>query len=170
LGKCSPTSPASSGGHEEEENRSSLNFYNGVFGLEKSRIMEIVNRATEELIKMANMGGPLWVRSVETGREILNYDEYVKEFAVQNSCSDKPKTFIEASRDSEVVFMDLPRLLQTFLDVVSVRHVRGCIFIYKECFIGDDVTTRYIYIYFLMNLIQIKGLRQQLEYASTNLL
>lgn len=143
MGKFSPTYPSSSAGHEEEENRSSLDFYNGIFGLEKSRIMEIVNRATEELIKMANMGEPLWVRSVETGREILNYDEYVKEFAVENSCSGKPKTFIEASRDSEVVFMDLPHLLQTFLDVVSVRHVRGCLNIYKECFIGD-VTTTYI--------------------------
>ncbi|KAK7381653.1 hypothetical protein VNO80_00199 [Phaseolus coccineus] len=127
LGKCSPTSPASSAGHDEEENRSSLNFYNGVFGLEKSRIMEIVNRATEELIKMANMGGPLWVRSVETGREILNYDEYVKEFAVENSCSEKPKTFIEASRDSEVVFMDLPHLLQTFLDVNKWKEMFPCL-------------------------------------------
>jgi len=79
------------------------------------------------------MGEPLWVRSVETGREILNYDEYVKEFAAENSSSDKPKTFIEASRDSEVVFMDLPHLLQTFLDVVSVIiHVRGSINMYKE--------------------------------------
>ncbi|WVZ21896.1 hypothetical protein V8G54_000440 [Vigna mungo] len=127
LGKCSPTSPASSAGHDEEENRSSLDFYNGVFGLEKSRIMEIVNRATEELVKMANMGEPLWVRSVETSREILNYDEYVKEFAVKNSSSDKPKTFIEASRDSEVVFMDLPHLLQTFLDVNQWKEMFPCL-------------------------------------------
>ncbi|XP_027906440.1 homeobox-leucine zipper protein GLABRA 2-like isoform X2 [Vigna unguiculata] len=127
LGKYSPTSPATSSGRDEEENRSSLDFYNGVFGLEKSRIMEIVNRASEELIKMANMGEPLWVRSVETGREILNYDEYVKEFAAENSSSDKPKTFIEASRDSEVVFMDLPHLLQTFLDVNQWKEMFPCL-------------------------------------------
>lgn len=79
---------------------------------------------------MANMGEPLWVRSVETGRDILNYDEYVKEFEVENSGSERPKTFIEASRETEVVFMDLPRLLQSFLDVVSVRHVPMCMNIY----------------------------------------
>lgn len=86
---------------------------------------------------MANMGEPLWVRSVETGRDILNYDEYVKEFEVENSGSERPKTFIEASRETEVVFMDLPRLLQSFLDVVSVRHICLCINIYKECTIGN---------------------------------
>ncbi|KAK7389555.1 hypothetical protein VNO78_24699 [Psophocarpus tetragonolobus] len=129
LGKFSPrsTSPTSSAGHDEEEHRSSLDFYNGIFGLEKPRIMEIVNRATEELIKMANMGDPLWVRSVETGREILNYDEYVKEFAVENSSSDRPKTFIEASREIEVVFMDLPRLLQSFLDVNQWKEMFPCL-------------------------------------------
>ncbi|KAL2338066.1 hypothetical protein Fmac_012512 [Flemingia macrophylla] len=120
LGKCSPrtTSPSySAGHHDEEENRSSLDFYNGIFGLEKSRIMDIVNRATEELIKMANMGEPLWLRSVETGREILNYDEYVKEFALESSCRERPNTFIEASRESEVVFVDLSQLVQILLDV-----------------------------------------------------
>ena len=84
-----------------------MDFYNGIFGLDKSR-----------------------VRSVETGRDILNYDEYVKEFEVENSGSERPKTFIEASRETEVVFMDLPRLLQSFLDVVSVRHVPMCMNIY----------------------------------------
>ncbi|CAJ1951143.1 unnamed protein product [Sphenostylis stenocarpa] len=129
LGKCSPTSPTSCAGHghDEEENRSSFDFYNGIFGLEKSRLVEIVNRATEELIKMANMGEPLWVRSVEAGREILNYDEYVKEFAVENLCGDRPKAFIEASRDTEVVFMDLPQLLQTFLDVNHWKEMFPCL-------------------------------------------
>ncbi|KAL5160395.1 Homeobox-leucine zipper protein GLABRA 2 [Glycine soja] len=86
----SPTT-SSAGHHDEEENRSSLDFYNGIFGLDKSRIMDIANRATEELIKMANMGEPLWVRSVETGRDILNYDEYVKEFEVENSGSERQR-------------------------------------------------------------------------------
>ncbi|RDX88552.1 Homeobox-leucine zipper protein GLABRA 2, partial [Mucuna pruriens] len=129
LGKCSPrtTSPSSSAGHDEEESRSSLAFYNGIFGLEKSRITDIVNRATEEFIKMANMGEPLWVRSVETGREILNYDEYVKEFAVENSCTERPKTFIEVSRETGLVFMDLPRLVQSFLDVNQWKEMFPCL-------------------------------------------
>jgi len=84
--------------------------------------MDIVNQAMEELIKMATMGEPLWLRSFETGREILNYDEYVKEFAVENSSSGKPKRSIEASRDTGVVFVDLPRLVQSFLDVVRITY------------------------------------------------
>ncbi|XP_027344758.1 homeobox-leucine zipper protein GLABRA 2-like [Abrus precatorius] len=129
VGKSSPgtTSPSCSAGHNEEENRNSLCFYKGIFGLEKSRIMDIVNQATEELVKMANMGEPLWLRSVETGREILNYDEYVKQFAVENSCSERPKTFIEASREVGVVFVDLSRLVQSFLDVNQWKEMFPCL-------------------------------------------
>ncbi|XP_054792743.1 homeobox-leucine zipper protein GLABRA 2-like [Prosopis cineraria] len=112
-------SPSCSGGNEQE-NRSSLDFYTGIFGLDKSRIMEIVNQALDELVKMATVGEPLWVRSLETGREILNYDEYVKEFASssgQGSSHARPKRSIEASRETGVVFVDPPRLVQRFLDV-----------------------------------------------------
>ncbi|KAG4972557.1 hypothetical protein JHK84_038636 [Glycine max] len=129
LGKYAPgsTSPSCSSGHDQE-NRSSLDFYTGIFGLDKSRIMDIVNQAMEELIKMATVGEPLWLRSFETGREILNYDEYVKEFAVENSSSSgKPKRSIEASRDTAVVFVDLPSLVQSFLDVNQWKEMFPCL-------------------------------------------
>ncbi|XP_030457727.1 homeobox-leucine zipper protein GLABRA 2 [Syzygium oleosum] len=118
LGKYSPgtASPSCSAGNDQE-NRSSLDFYTGIFGLEKSRIMELVNQAMEELKKMATAGEPLWIRSVETGREILNYDEYMKEFKVEAPSEGRPKRSIEASRETGVVFVDLPRLVQSFLDV-----------------------------------------------------
>lgn len=84
--------------------------------------MELANQAMEELKKMATGGEPLWIRSVETGREILNYDEYIKEFSVkgQNSSDGRPKRSIEASRETKVVFVDLPRLIQSFIDVVWI--------------------------------------------------
>lgn len=88
------------------------------FGLEKSRIMDIVNQATEELKKMATFGEPLWIKSFETGREILNYDEYMKEFPTEKSGEERLTRSIEASRDTGVVSMDLPRLVQCFMDVV----------------------------------------------------
>lgn len=88
--------------------------------------MDTVNQAMEELIKMATVGEPLWLRSFETGREILNYDEYVREFAVENSSSGKPRRSIEASRDTAVVFVDLPSLVQSFLDVVRIRYIPLC--------------------------------------------
>ena len=70
---------------------------------------------------MATAGEPLWMRSFETGREILNYDEYVKEFSIENSSNGRPKRSIEASRETGIVFLDLPRLLQSFMDVVRSR-------------------------------------------------
>ncbi|GFZ08055.1 HD-ZIP IV family of homeobox-leucine zipper protein with lipid-binding START domain-containing protein [Actinidia rufa] len=112
----SPTNSSCSAGNDQE-NRSSLDFYTGIFGLEKTRIMEIVHQSMEELKKMATAGNPLWVRSVETGREILNYDEYVREFSIDNSSNGRPKRSIEASRETGVVFVDLPRLVQSFMDV-----------------------------------------------------
>lgn len=119
---ASPTNSSCSAGNDQE-NRSSLDFYTGIFGLEKTRIMEIVNQGMEELKKMATAGDPLWVRSVETGREILNYDEYVKEFSVDSSSNGRPKRSIEASRETGVVFVDLPRLVQSFMDVVRERSI-----------------------------------------------
>lgn len=121
----SPTNSCFTG--NDRENRSSLDFCSGVFGLETSRIMEIVNLAMEELVKMASVGEPLWVRSFETGREILNYDEYLKEFAVETSRNVQPKRHIEASRESGVVFSDTSRLVQSFLDVEQYEEMFPCI-------------------------------------------
>ncbi|KAK4361905.1 hypothetical protein RND71_017146 [Anisodus tanguticus] len=122
LGKyslgTSPNSSSSCSGGNDEENRSALDFYTGIFGLEKSRIMHVVNQAMEQLKKMATSGEPLWIRSFETGREILNYDEYLKEFPVEKSGEAKSKRMsIEASKETGIVFMELPRLVQTFMDV-----------------------------------------------------
>ncbi|KAK8608450.1 hypothetical protein V6N13_023873 [Hibiscus sabdariffa] len=123
IGKCGPSGAASTGscssaGNDEQENRSCLDFYTGISGIDKWRIMEIVERAMEELKAMAIDGEPLWVRGVETGREMLNYDEYVKRFPVENSSNGRPKrSGIEASRETGVVFADLPRLLRIFMDV-----------------------------------------------------
>ncbi|XP_030525233.1 homeobox-leucine zipper protein GLABRA 2 [Rhodamnia argentea] len=127
LGKYTPgtASPSCSAG-SDQENRSSLDFYTGIFGLEKSRILELVNQAMEELKKMATAGDPLWIRSVETGREILNYDEYVKEFKVEAPSEGRPKRSIEASRETGVVFVDLPRLVQSFMDVNQWKEMFPC--------------------------------------------
>uniref|UniRef100_A0A7N0REU8 Uncharacterized protein n=1 Tax=Kalanchoe fedtschenkoi TaxID=63787 RepID=A0A7N0REU8_KALFE len=108
-------SPGSSSADKERENRCSLDLYNGTFGLEKSRITEIVNKSVDELIKMATAGDPLWIRSVETGREILNYDEYVKEFP--NDSASTTKRSIEVSRETGMAFVDLPKLVHSFMDV-----------------------------------------------------
>ncbi|CAN4088971.1 unnamed protein product [Withania somnifera] len=116
----SPNSSSSCSGGNDEENKSALDFYTGIFGLEKSRIMHVVNQAMEQLKKMATIGEPMWIRS-ETGREILNYDEYMKEFPSMEKSGDtimrSKRMCIEASRETGIVFMELPRLVHTFMDV-----------------------------------------------------
>ncbi|KAK6125001.1 hypothetical protein DH2020_041275 [Rehmannia glutinosa] len=127
------TSPNSSSYASENdqllENRSSLDFYTGNFGLEKSRIMDAVNRATDELRKMATNSEPLWIRSYETGREILNYDEYMKEFCAENGKNKQimTKKSIEASRESGVIFVDLPWLVQSFMDANQWKELFPCL-------------------------------------------
>ena len=114
MGKSSPGATASCSAGNEQENRSSLDFYTGIFGLDKSRIMETANQAMEELKQW-----DFRIRSVETGREILNYDEYTKVFGSEDSSiNGRPKRSIEASRETGVVFIDVPRLVQSFMDVV----------------------------------------------------
>ncbi|KAL2539229.1 Homeobox-leucine zipper protein GLABRA 2 [Abeliophyllum distichum] len=129
IEKCRPrTSPSSScSSGYEQGSRSSLDFYIGIFGLEMSRIMDAVKKATDELKKMATSGEPLWIRSYEMGREILNYDAYMKEFSTENSNNRQPKTCIEASRETGIIFLDLPQLIQSFMDVNRWKELFPCL-------------------------------------------
>lgn len=86
LGRPSSTSNSMGCNNQERSSSASVNVScleqhrntdGGMLGKEKEKIMKVVVGAMEELNKMATMGEPLWVRSVETGREILNYDEYL---------------------------------------------------------------------------------------------
>ncbi|KAL8465905.1 hypothetical protein ACS0TY_035137 [Phlomoides rotata] len=119
------TSPYPAG--KDQEARSSLDFYKGSSGLEKSHIMDAAYRALEELRKMASQGEPLWIRSNETGREILNYDEYRKEFCDESYMSLQPGKYVEASRESGVVFGDLPGLILAFMDSHQWEELFPCL-------------------------------------------
>lgn len=128
------TSPRSSSypSSNNQESRSSFEFYTGNSGLEKTRIMDAVNRAVDEVRKMAIHGEPLWIRSYETGREILNYDEYRKEFCAENYNSLQPRQSVEASRESALIFVDLPWLVQTFMDAVNISQFLRLNFIEQD--------------------------------------
>ncbi|XAR67704.1 hypothetical protein NMG60_11002579 [Bertholletia excelsa] len=136
----STTTSCSGGGTDQLDNRSSLDLYTGIFGLDRPRISEMVDRAMEELQKMASAGEPLWVRSVETGREILNYDEYMREFgSAIGGGNGRPKRSIEASRETAVVFVDLPRLVQSFMDVNQWKEMFPCMI--SKAATVDDISS-----------------------------
>ncbi|KAL0562136.1 hypothetical protein IC582_002587 [Cucumis melo] len=120
LDKYAPAETENSkeeGGIERGRN---LEKSKSILGLEKGRVMLIGKRAIEEVVKMGDSEEPLWVRSVETGRELLNYDVYRKELAVGN---ERGKREVEASRETGVVFADLHRLVQSFMDVVQWKEM-----------------------------------------------
>ena len=70
----------------------------------------------EELRIRATTKEPLWIRSLESGREILNYDEYQREFS-SGSPYRFEKRMIEASREIEVVIRDVSWLVKSFTEV-----------------------------------------------------
>jgi len=93
---------------------------------EKNIVMEIGNVAMKELTNLAVAGTTLWVPR-SCGCEILNQDEYLRCF---------PKGIgpthlgikIEASRHSSVVIMDYNKLVEIFMDVVSINTLSNYVF------------------------------------------
>uniref|UniRef100_A0A0E0JP01 Homeobox domain-containing protein n=1 Tax=Oryza punctata TaxID=4537 RepID=A0A0E0JP01_ORYPU len=121
-GVASPTSPPCSTGAVQASNRSPLHENDGGFVChddDKPRILELAGRALDELVGMCSSGEPLWVRGVETGRDILNYDEYVRLFRHDHGGSgDQPPGWsVEASRECGLVYLDTVQLVHAFMDV-----------------------------------------------------
>ncbi|KAL9156889.1 hypothetical protein ABFS82_09G109700 [Erythranthe guttata] len=134
IGKSSQgTSPNTSscsppGNINDQENRSSFDFNTGNIGLERLRVKDTVKSALNELIKMATHREPLWVPSYETGREILNYDEYTKQFGNENYYNKmQPNKSIEASKDSAIIFVDLLWLVRSFMDANRWQELFPCL-------------------------------------------
>ncbi|OMP00515.1 hypothetical protein COLO4_12612 [Corchorus olitorius] len=91
----------------------------GVTGLdrsvERSMFLELALAAMDELVKMAQTDEPLWIKSLEGGRETLNYDEYLRSFTP--CIGMKPSGFVtEASRETGVVIINSLALVETLMD------------------------------------------------------
>lgn len=126
LGKAVSTdgvaSPAFSAGTVllQTNSRNPVEDYGGgLTGHDKQSILELAGRALEELTTMCSSGEPLWVRSLETGRDILNYDEYLRLFGRDDDGSGDQRAgwSVEASRESGVVYIDATQLVHAFMDV-----------------------------------------------------
>ncbi|XP_039061410.1 homeobox-leucine zipper protein ANTHOCYANINLESS 2-like [Hibiscus syriacus] len=91
----------------------------GVTGLdrsvERSMFLELALAAMDELIKMDQTDEPLWIRSLEDGREMLNHDEYLRIFTPCIGL--KPTGFeSEASRETGMVIINSLALVETLMD------------------------------------------------------
>ncbi|KAL2477749.1 Homeobox-leucine zipper protein ANTHOCYANINLESS 2 [Forsythia ovata] len=83
--------------------------------LERSMYSELALAAMDELVKLAQNDEPLWLGSLECGREILNHEEYIR------MCTPvigmKPNGFVtEASRATGMVIINSLALVETLMD------------------------------------------------------
>ncbi|GFS34886.1 homeobox-leucine zipper family protein [Actinidia rufa] len=93
--------------------------------LERSMFLELALAAMEELVKMAQTDEPLWFRSFEGGREILNHDEYLRTFTPCIGL--KPNGFVtEASRETGMVIINSLALVETLMDSNRWAEIFPC--------------------------------------------
>ncbi|XP_065007410.1 homeobox-leucine zipper protein ROC5 isoform X2 [Musa acuminata AAA Group] len=88
-------------------------------GADKSQerfvLLELALTAMDELLKMAQMGEPLWIPGVDGSKETLNYDEYDR--SVPCCIGAKPIGFIsEATRATGAVIINSLALVETLMD------------------------------------------------------
>ena len=85
---------------------------------DKPMIIELAVAAMEELVRMAQMGEPLWMTTLDGTSSMLNEEEYVRTFP--RGIGPKPTGFkCEASRETAVVIMNHISLVEILMDVVS---------------------------------------------------
>ncbi|KAL8543915.1 hypothetical protein ACS0TY_004462 [Phlomoides rotata] len=82
---------------------------------DKSMFLELAMAAMDELIKLAQLGSPLWFKSPEGNGESLNLDEYIKMFSP--CIGVKPSHFVtEATRATGNVIINVATLVETLMD------------------------------------------------------
>ncbi|KAK1262260.1 Homeobox-leucine zipper protein HDG1 [Acorus gramineus] len=82
---------------------------------ERQVFLELALAAMDELLKMAHGEDPLWMRSLDGGRETLNYEEYLRVFP--RCIGVKPVGFAtEATRETGLVIINGLALVETLMD------------------------------------------------------
>lgn len=94
--------------------------------MERSMFLELALAAMDELVKMAQTDDPLWVRSLEGGKDVLNHDEYRRTFTPCIGL--KPNGFItEASRETGMVIINSLALVETLMDSNRWAEMFSCL-------------------------------------------
>lgn len=91
--------------------------------MDKSLMADIAANAMDELVRMLQGTEPLWMKSPDGSKEVLNLDSYERIFQSPNGHLKNPGIRIEASRDSGVVIMNGSALVDMFLDAVRVSYI-----------------------------------------------
>lgn len=86
---------------------------------QKSLALELAASSMDELVKMCHANEPLWIRSSENEREMLNFEEHARMFPWPLNLKNRSEPRTEASRDTAVIIMNSVTLVDAFLDAVS---------------------------------------------------
>nr|CAB45018.1 homeodomain GLABRA2 like 1 protein [Arabidopsis thaliana] len=82
---------------------------------QRSRYLDLALAAMDELVKMAQTREPLWVRSSDSGFEVLNQEEYDTSFS--RCVGPKQDGFVsEASKEAGTVIINSLALVETLMD------------------------------------------------------
>ncbi|GER26426.1 homeobox-leucine zipper protein HDG1 [Striga asiatica] len=94
--------------------------------LERPMYLELALAAMDELVKMAQNDGPVWVAGLEGGRDVLNREEYLRMFSP--CIGMRPNGFVsEASRETGMVIINSLALVETLMDSNKWAEMFPCI-------------------------------------------
>lgn len=118
-----------------------LRTVSGHSEIDKPMVVELAVTAMEELIRMAQLGEPLWINPGldHDSIEVLNEEEYFRSFP--RGIGPKPFDLkCEASRESAVVIMNHISLVEILMDVVTLlvgSIWSTCSLLYACCYLHD---------------------------------
>ncbi|XP_074571016.1 homeobox-leucine zipper protein HDG1-like isoform X1 [Curcuma longa] len=82
---------------------------------DRSMLLDLALAAMDELVAMAHMDLPLWIRSTDGGSETLNYEQY--HHSVRRIAGMSPAGFVaEASRQTGMAIINSLALVETLMD------------------------------------------------------
>lgn len=81
-------------------------------------IIELAVAAMEELIRMAQVGEPMWTMGLDGTSGVLNEDEYIRAFP-RGIITNPTGLKREASRETGVIIMNHINLVEILMDVVG---------------------------------------------------
>ncbi|KAL0446463.1 UNVERIFIED_CONTAM: Homeobox-leucine zipper protein ROC3 [Sesamum latifolium] len=95
---------------------------------EKPLALDLAVSSMDELVKMCHTAEPLWVPAADTGKQVLNLEEYARMFSWSaNLKQHSPQFRTEATRHTAVVIMNSITLVDAFLDANKWMELFPCI-------------------------------------------
>ncbi|GLU21058.1 hypothetical protein SLE2022_372230 [Rubroshorea leprosula] len=85
--------------------------------LDRSTFLDVAVAAMDELIKMAQVDSPLWIKSLDGGKETLNHEEYIRTCSSCIGMKPSASGYVtEASRETLMVIISSVSLVDVLMD------------------------------------------------------